>query len=64
MALFPFTPVRSRIAKSSEGLSAPAPFFSNFSLGRSSSGQLLIPIDLVFSVTSFYTPTPYVVDDL
>ncbi len=53
-ALVPLVPVRKRIAKSSELLKAPAPFLSNFSLGLSSKGQLLIPFDFMFFVT-FYT---------
>jgi hypothetical protein len=50
MALMPFTPVRKRIARSSELLSAAAPFLRSFSLGLSSRGQLLIPDFLVLSV--------------
>jgi hypothetical protein len=57
MALTPITPVRRRIARSSELLSAPAPFLSSFSLGRSSCGQLLIPVFLLLSVIVFLFPS-------
>src|SRR3989339_2138900 len=49
-ALVPVVPVRKRIARSSELLKAPAPFLSNFSRGRSSYGQLLMP-DIFLDLT-------------
>src|SRR3989338_2885027 len=50
IALWPFTPVRNRIAKSSELLNELSPFLSNFSRGRSSLGHDLIQFNLIFSV--------------
>jgi hypothetical protein len=47
MALEPLVPVRKRIARSSELLSAFAPFLSNFSLGLSSSGQFFMLVTLL-----------------
>src|SRR3989338_1719923 len=60
-ALVPRVPVRRRIARSSELLKAPAPFLSNFSRGRSSSGQLLIPDTFFFFTITLSLPNarPY-----
>jgi len=48
IALWPFTPVRNKIANNSESLSVCSPFLSNFSRGLSSFGQAFIPDNKYF----------------
>jgi len=55
-ALFPFTPVRRKIARSSASESDAAPRWSNFSRGRSAVGQsvMLMFVHLLMSVRKNY----------
>src|SRR4030042_6965237 len=63
IALVPLVPMRKRIARSSELLSAFAPFFKSFSLGLSSSGQLLIPVNLFLPDIILYIPNDVIDQD-